>query len=235
MERRYRSGETLAQIGEAYGLSRERVRQILHKYRGFTAGDGGASLRCLPKTHDIRAARDKRSADLFARWGLTLDEYKAHTAEFGRCGDRQSALAKFIMQRKNARQRGIGWNFTFKDWFAVWQESGHWEQRGRGKGYCMTRIGDSGPYERGNVAIKTIGENFSESYLVHPWHERFAHANFGWSGKRTHCKNGHALIAENIYICAAGRICRACDKRRRKEYRARRDARTQQQPETIAA
>lgn len=84
--------------------------------------------------------------------------------------------AAFLSQRSNAARRGIGWELTFVQWWKIWRDSGHWEQRGRGQGYCMARIGDTGPYAVGNVEIKTIGENFSESYYKHPWKERFKQA-----------------------------------------------------------
>lgn len=40
----FTQGETLAEIGARYGISRERVRQILKK-RGFSAVDGGTRIR----------------------------------------------------------------------------------------------------------------------------------------------------------------------------------------------
>lgn len=43
MESRYLSGETLQSIGKSYGITRERVRQILAK-RGIKAQEGGAAL-----------------------------------------------------------------------------------------------------------------------------------------------------------------------------------------------
>lgn len=67
---------------------------------------------------------------------------------------------KYSMQKCIARKRGIDFNFTFEDWLSFWQASGHWEQRGRNKGqYVMSRYGDVGPYELGNVFIQLNADN----------------------------------------------------------------------------
>lgn len=60
----------------------------------------------------------------------------------------------FKMQRARARERGIGFRLSFKRWLDIWETSGHLHERGRRKGqYCMSRIGDKGPYAVGNVQI----------------------------------------------------------------------------------
>jgi hypothetical protein len=46
------------------------------------------------------------------------------------------------------------------------------------------------------------------------------HGNHGMS-RKTHCKHGHEFTPENTYLYRGGRTCRACDKRRGEEYRAR--------------
>lgn len=168
----YVSGQTLQQIGDEYGLTRERVRQLIRPY--IARDCGGSSAR---KMVAIRASAEKNKqvkADRIARiWNMTLDDYLSHIDEWGTTTQRGSPMERYIRQRNSARKRGIEWRFTFPQWWAAWQESGKWAQRGRGAGYCMARHGDSGPYSPENVYICTIGENFSHSYLVHPWHERF--------------------------------------------------------------
>jgi hypothetical protein len=63
----------------------------------------------------------------------------------------------------NARQRGIAFLLTFKEWWAIWEASGKWEQRGYHRGqYVMARNGDVGPYAVGNVRICTGAENSAE-------------------------------------------------------------------------
>jgi len=70
----------------------------------------------------------------------------------------------FQTQRKNARARGIEWRLTLLEWWAIWQNSGNWEQRGLGQGkYVMSRIGDKGPYAAGNVFIALCIKNSSDT------------------------------------------------------------------------
>lgn len=46
---------------------------------------------------------------------------------------------------------------------AIWTESGHLAERGnRAYQYCMSRIGDQGAYEVGNVFIQTNAKNLSQ-------------------------------------------------------------------------
>jgi hypothetical protein len=77
----------------------------------------------------------------------------------------QTPKGKFITQRANAKRRGVAWELTFEQWWQIWQESGKWEQRGTdSKQYCMARIHDEGPYAIGNVSIRTMRSNGTESY-----------------------------------------------------------------------
>lgn len=68
---------------------------------------------------------------------------------------------RYCQHRDNTAKRdGIEFNLTFDEWWNIWQQSGHWEQRGRGsEKYCMCRKGDVGPYSAENVFIATNAEN----------------------------------------------------------------------------
>jgi hypothetical protein len=71
----------------------------------------------------------------------------------------------YTRQRLQARKRGIEWLFTFDEWWAVWEASGKWKQRGTHKGqYGMSRFGDKGPYAATNVRICIMEENVSEAH-----------------------------------------------------------------------
>jgi hypothetical protein len=81
----------------------------------------------------------------------------------------QRAYRAYHKQRQDAQRRKdrngnpIEWHFTFETWLDLWLKSGHWHQRGRGRGqYVMSRIGDVGPYAPWNVEIKLHSENASE-------------------------------------------------------------------------
>jgi hypothetical protein len=75
------------------------------------------------------------------------------------------------------RQRGIQFLLTFDEWKKIWEDSGHLRERGKlAHQYCMSRIGDAGPYAVGNVRIITNSENSRE--------QRPARAPSFWRGKR---------------------------------------------------
>lgn len=72
-------------------------------------------------------------------------------------------LLAYNSHRGNARLRNVEFLITFEEWWAIWDASGKWEQRGaRRGGYVMGRFGDEGPYAPGNVKIHTHAENNAE-------------------------------------------------------------------------
>jgi hypothetical protein len=172
----YRQGMTLAAIGTHYNVSRQRIDQIL-KLHGIGRLDGGQSLHTFLATHDtvakLRAKNEAQEQRIFARTGMTLDQWKAHSAEWGNDNDPTSPYHKFKSQRNNAQnKRGIAWGMTFAQWWQLWQESGKWAERGRGNGYCMARWGDSGGYEIGNVEICRGNQNVADSFITKPSADR---------------------------------------------------------------
>lgn len=166
MKARYETGETLQQIGDSYSITRERVRQILTKHFGFNWQSGG---RCKTANEKRVARRAALDAKCVARFGHDL---KAHRAlqKIGRemmgrgAGRERTPIGAFVNQRNNARQRGIAWEFTLAQWWKMWLDSGKWEERGRGRGYCMCRFGDEGPYSADNCYIATGVENIHDYY-----------------------------------------------------------------------
>lgn len=153
----YKSGKTLEQIGQAYGISRERVRQIITKYHGMTAESGGLHVRAKQRSAAALARKEAKYREKygcsFAQWQQLCDvNREMRSAGSGRY---QVPTYAFVSQRNNARRRGIGWDLTLLDWWSIWQGSGKWELRGRGKGYMMCRFGDEGAYALGNVYIAT--------------------------------------------------------------------------------
>lgn len=161
----YRDGKTLEEIGLMYGVTRERIRQLL-KRTGITANDGGQRARARGRDYAaVMARRQERDADAMEIYGCSYDEV-IRLNDGLRLKAPRSRAAAYARQRLSAKTRDIPWNITFSQWCAVWAESGKWELRGRGKGrYCMSRYGDQGPYEIGNVKICLTDENISESYL----------------------------------------------------------------------
>jgi hypothetical protein len=163
MERRYRAGQTLEQIGQQYKMTRERVRQVISEL-GVKAVDGGAHLLGIRRRAERAAQRDAR---FMRRYGCTFDQYrsvcqKGWSAE--RRGRERTPMGAFLRQRCTAKGRGIEFKFKFWDWWLVWEKSGHWHERGRGRGYVMARFNDAGPYSPENVKIVLAAENVAEYY-----------------------------------------------------------------------
>ena len=148
----YRQGCTLEQVGQCFGVTRERARQVISR-AGVSRTDGGVAIRSVAKRVAADSARDLR---YLSRYGMAYDEYRAHV---------QAGHARLYQrQQKSARSRGIEWRLDFAQWWAIWERSGRWAERGRGNGkYCMSRVNDDGAYEIGNVHIQSFLENSREA------------------------------------------------------------------------
>lgn len=161
---RFKEGESLHSIGASIGVSRERVRQIV-VVAGLTGRRGGKSLppqqrgfQQMKGVQDRRLARDKH------RFGCEPETVLALNQGL-KVADKQSLAYKFNTHRVNASKRGIEWEFTFPEWIALWENSGHLHERGR-PGYCMARFNDIGPYSKTNVYFTTIGGNVADYFAM---------------------------------------------------------------------
>lgn len=160
----YRGGKTLNEIGAVYGITRERVRQIIKKWHGITGMDGGKHVSAARKQSVRKSAKDRRAMEVY---GCTYAEYRGLVAigmEMRAAGVGRYRTPTFAWhsQRSNAKTRGVEWNISLWDWWDIWQKSGKWDERGRGVDkYVMCRFGDSGAYEVGNVYIATCSHNCS--------------------------------------------------------------------------
>lgn len=165
---RYKGGETLQSIGNSYGISRERVRQRLSRH-GIYRMDGGITIRNFlatpEKVEKLKVAQSAKEAKVRARYGCSVE----HFAQIPK-----KARVAFKRQKHTARNRGIGWELNLWEWWTLWQESGHWHERGRGgtDSYCMSRPGDSGPYSVNNVLICTNSENIKHGYILNTAFDR---------------------------------------------------------------
>lgn len=165
MARSYESGQTLEQIGSEYGISRERVRQVLRKY-GVTRLDGGQHVIAQVRAEEREGAKyEKRASRLMAFWGVTPEEM--HELNDGKnVSDPGGMALAYRNQWRSAELRSIPWEFNFRTWLDAWKASGKLTIRGRGKGkYAMGRKGDKGPYSPENVVFITNEENARDARL----------------------------------------------------------------------
>jgi hypothetical protein len=79
--------------------------------------------------------------------------------------DKNNPRARYFNHKARAKRRGIPFLLTFDEWWKIWQDSGHWEERGIRKGqYVMCRKGpDIGAYEIGNIFIATNARNLHDA------------------------------------------------------------------------
>ncbi len=146
-------GMTLQRIGDHFGLTRERVRQLVTK---LGAEDSRRAFLRAIKADEAQNKAAAFEARIRAKWAVSVDVWRQCRAD--------GVVRMFEQQRKHAAMRGIEWGLTFGQWLAIWQASGKLDQRGRGKGrYCMSRIKDTGGYVLGNVHIQTTVENSREA------------------------------------------------------------------------
>jgi len=157
MERAYRGGATLQEIGDEYGVCRERIRQILN-WTPVTSKNGGISKRASDKKERKRIDRIFREEKQCMKyWGCTALEKAVIKLAMG------GSLDPYKSQRGAATYRGIPWEFSLKTWWGVWVKSGKWAIRGKRIGeYVMARKRDTGPYCSDNVYIITCSANIKE-------------------------------------------------------------------------
>lgn len=78
----------------------------------------------------------------------------------------RKARSQFFDHRNSAGHRGIGFALTFSEWWKIWLDSGHWEERGcKKEQYVMARNNDNGPYMIGNVKIIKCERNIAERQM----------------------------------------------------------------------
>lgn len=156
MAEMYRQGITLAAIGAQFGVSGEYVRQLI-AVAGMTGRDGGKRKQMeIAGGSAMQLRQRQKRAEQERRFGVSYELLQALRA----CG----ATRAFQQQKRNADLRGIAWQLTLGQWWAVWQASGKFHLRGKGIGhYCMSRICDDGAYAIGNVHVQLCTENSREA------------------------------------------------------------------------
>lgn len=164
MVRMFAEGNTMAEIGERFHITKQRVHQIISR-SGIAGSLGGAQKKRRQHKQD----RDDFKRRTFEqRMGCSKERYQ----ELRKIGAsmisagfsyRQTPIGAFAVQRCNAKIRNIEWCLTVWEWWIIWLESGRWSARGaRLDKYVMCRRGDVGPYAKDNVYIATSAHNQAE-------------------------------------------------------------------------
>jgi|TARA_R110002126_G_scaffold204218_1_gene351630 transposase len=156
----FKSGISTHKIGNKYLISASTVCLILRN-EGVSRHEGGISLKAKNRI-DRKVFLANKANKIKYLWGLTLDQYDQIKHEYGPSSNINSPIHKYVVQKNSAKKRQIEWQFTFADWWRIWQESGKWNKRGRGVGYCMARFNDLGPYAPNNVEIILSTQNSSD-------------------------------------------------------------------------
>lgn len=163
MAEMYRAGMTLAVIGKEFAVPIHRVHYILGRV-GVSRVDGGVAKKAAQKRADASKRVDDRRMRVYGCTQAALESLLG--ADVKVATDR--ACMAYLQQQKHAGNRGIDFLMTFPEWWSIWQESGRWNERGRGNGYVMARKGDIGPYAVGNVFICTASQNSKDSFIKTP-------------------------------------------------------------------
>lgn len=148
----YAAGITLQNIGDKFGLTRERVRQLLGKI-GVDPLSGG---KRFVAASNRATATAKQRLRIEQKYGVTPEVLKTLQAN--------GAALRYQYHKRNSKNRAIPFNLTLGQWWSVWAASGKYDLCGKGIGkFCMSRIKDSGAYELGNVHIQSSQENSREA------------------------------------------------------------------------
>ncbi len=97
------------------------------------------------------------NARTIEKYGITRDEWKAIGTE---------ARNLYRQNRNYAAKILVPWELTLGQWWKIWQDSGKWEERGRGTGYGLTRIDTTKPFSVDNVVIETAQESMRHRRLA---------------------------------------------------------------------
>ena len=154
IEALFKDGKSQTEIADRYSVSRQAISRIL-LLMGVDYSHGGQSVKVARKR---RRAQEERDRKCIERFGCTREQFREANKNLTSNG--RTPIQAFEQQKRHAERRGVSWKMKFWDWWNVWELSGKWCERGRGKNlYCMCRIGDTGPYSAENVYIGTVRHN----------------------------------------------------------------------------
>lgn len=141
-----KDGKTLREIGEHYGVSRQRIKQLFSQH-GVTPEESGLIVR-------RKRSREARAAAHFAKWGKKEDTdlYQAQRHKF---------------RRKKANATRIGWDWTVQFGELEWpthcpvlgMELDYFSEFVKENSPSFDRIDSGLGYVKGNVRIMSWRAN----------------------------------------------------------------------------
>lgn len=76
-------------------------------------------------------------------------------------------LVSYKEQRSKAVTNGVAWEFNFKEWVLLWEQSGKLHNRGTGKNqYVLSRIDSNLSFSADNSIIRTNSENAKDKSYI---------------------------------------------------------------------
>lgn len=133
---------TMEEIGAEFGITRERVRQLLKSNFGIVGNDTLAQRR-EAKAKIIERTRER----------VTLENKGVSVAQLKEL-QRAGFTRVFSQKRANVLRSGGEWGLTLGQFYKIWHESGHLSSIGKGREkYGMTTIDRSMRFVVGNVEI----------------------------------------------------------------------------------
>lgn len=154
---RYQRGETLDKIGQSYGVTRERVRQIVKKNFGITGKDGGIRVAA-------QAKRQKEWEKFNARW-----EHKLGGPYREWFSLPNHIRLKYSAHKRNARKiHNTTWHIKPLEWWGLFKAAGAVPS----KMVWLTRKNNSLPFTVENCFVATRGEVLNRAWAGKPRKER---------------------------------------------------------------
>lgn len=154
--RRYTvDGHTQKAIAADYKVTKQRIQQGLLS-RGITADQSpriAKQRQAKAETLEARLSRYMPGVRCTRREYLAIIQAEPKSIR---------AWRRFL---RNADAREVPVELTFPQWWAIWQESGRWADRGVGKGYGMFRPDGSQPYRVGNADIRSGVEQAAQIWV----------------------------------------------------------------------
>jgi len=150
------NNRTMQDIGDEFGISRERIRQIL-KDNNVSATAGGATARGkLRREREEQELADRTERRYYRTYGC--DEKTVREINGGReLSNNRSPAARYKFYKWNLKRlQGLECAMSLPEWYSVWQKSGHYSDDSLRTQYGMVVVDKTKPVTADNVKIMKV-------------------------------------------------------------------------------